>query len=135
MIQVNIHPLAVAMALAINDEIRARGDQDFTLPEILESVQAAHPVLDITEAHEVIKVLQIFKQAMGADPSMAYMTGVLAVDGLLVVKGTSVPINQIRFSTDPKGIIAGMAADVGIPIAQAWPAITEELRARKAKEK
>jgi hypothetical protein len=126
----NISPIALAFALAMDAEMKSNPATDLTLGEILDAVTTAKPELDLAAGEECATALNIFRKAIGASKDAVILTGILSVDGLLAVKASKNPLSTVRFSCNPKNLIEGMAASVGIPLADTWPAMEQELTSR-----
>lgn len=127
---VPVTPLALAIAVALDQEARSRPrDSEWNMRDLMLAIMEKDAMMkvDYTAVQETSALLRAVSNATVADPGSVSFISLLTGGGFAVVESAVLQLSILRFAQNPQHVIADVAVKVGADLVKSWPRLLAQI--------
>lgn len=127
---VPVTPLALAIAVALDQEARSRPkDSTWNMRDLMLAIMENDSMMkvDYSAVQETSALLRAVSNASVADPGSITFISLLTGGGFAVVESAILELPILRFAQNPQHVIGDVAVRVGADLVKSWPRLLAQI--------
>ena len=127
---VPVTPLALAIAVALDQEARSRPkDSTWNMRDLMLAIMENDSMMkvDYSAVQETSALLRAVSNASVADPGSITFISLLTGGGFAVVESAILELPILRFAQNPQHVIGDVAVRIGADLVKSWPRLLAQI--------